>query len=112
MIGKGVAGAAIPAVAAVPAAAAPEAAVGALAGSYGPAGGGVSAGLGWAATVGSLSVPQSWATASPAIRLAATALPAARLDGLPPAGAAGFGGFRGRPPMVRLVNTPRKRAAA
>jgi PPE-repeat protein len=98
--------------AAVPAAAAPEAGLGGLglADSVG-GGGGVSAGLGQAATVGSLSVPQSWATASPAIRLAATALPAAGLDGLPGAGAAGLGGFGGMPPIVGGVNAPRNGAA-
>jgi PPE-repeat protein len=108
-IAKGMAGAAAPA-AAIPAAAAPDAAVGGLAGSLG-SGGGVSAGLGGAATVGSLSVPQSWATASPPIRLAATALPAAGLDGLPQVGPAGFGGFGGMPPMVGAVNAPRNGAA-
>ena len=96
----------------VPAAAAPEAGLGGLglADSVG-GGGGVSAGLGQAATVGSLSVPQSWATASPAIRLAATALPVAGLDGLPGAGAAGLGGFGGMPPIVGGVNAPRNGAA-
>jgi PPE-repeat protein len=80
--------------------AAPEAGLAELAGSHGsgPGGAGVSAGLGRAATVGGLSVPQSWATESPAIRLAATALPAAGLDGLPQAGAAGPGGFGGMDP--------------
>jgi PPE-repeat protein len=93
--------------------AAPEAGLAELAGSHGsgPGGAGVSAGLGRAATVGGLSVPQSWATESPAIRLAATALPAAGLDGLPQAGAAGFGGFGGMPPMVGAVNAPRNGAA-
>src|ERR1700691_1469421 len=73
-------------------AAAPEAGLADLAGSYGSGpggaagGAGVSAGLGEAATVGGLSVPQSWATESPAIRLAATALPVAGLDGVPQAG--------------------------
>jgi PPE-repeat protein len=105
------AAAAIPA-AAAPALAAPEGALG-LAGSYGP---GVSAGLGGAATVGGLSVPQSWATASAAIRLAATALPAAGLDGVPQAGAAGLGGsfggmpMGGMPMMGGLVNAPRNGA--
>jgi PPE-repeat protein len=96
-----------------PAAAAPEAGLADLAGSHGsgPGGAGVSAGLGRAATVGGLSVPPSWATESPAIRLAATALPAAGLDGLPQAGAAGFGGFGGMPPMVGAVNAPRNGAA-
>ena len=98
-------------------AAAPEAGLADLAGSYGSGpggaagGAGVSAGLGEAATVGGLSVPPSWATASPAIRLAATALPAAGLDGLPQAGAAGPGGFGGMPPMVGAVNAPRNGAA-
>jgi PPE-repeat protein len=85
-----------------------------LAGSHasGMGGAGVSAGLGQAATVGSLSVPQSWATASPAIRLAATALPAAGLDGLPQAGAAGLGGWSGGMPMMGgMVNAPRNGAA-
>src|ERR1700733_179404 len=85
VLGKGMAAAAIPA-AAAPALAAPAAG---LAGSYAPVGGGVSAGVGGAATVGGLSVPPSWGTASPAFRLAATALPAAGLDGLPQVGAAG-----------------------
>jgi PPE-repeat protein len=104
--------AAAPAAAAVaPAIAAPKAAVGGLAGSLG-GGGGVSAGLGRAATVGALSVPQSWATASPAIRLAATALPAAGLDGLPQVGAAGLGGWSGGMPMMGgVVNAPRNGAA-
>jgi PPE-repeat protein len=100
---------AIPAGAAAAAAAAPAAA--ATAGSVGPGGAGVSAGLGGAATVGSLSVPQSWATASPAFRLAATALPAAGLDGVPEVGAAGFGGFGGMPPILGAVNAPRNGAA-
>jgi PPE-repeat protein len=96
--------------------AAPAAGLGGLAGgvtgSYGPGGGGVSAGLGRAATVGALSVPQSWATASPAIRLAATALPAAGLDGWPQAGAAGLGGWPGGMPMVGgVVNASRHGAA-
>ena len=80
----------------------------ALADSYGP-GAGVSAGLGEAASVGKLSVPQSWGS-SPAVRLAATAspLPAA---GLPQAGIGGPGGFYGGvPPMgpvASVVNAPR-----
>src|SRR5271163_3187801 len=111
-VGKAVEAAALPAAlpAAAAAAAVPKAAVGALSGSLG-GGGGVSAGLGGAATVGALSVPQSWATASPAIRLAATALPAAGLDGLPQVGAAGLGGFGGMPPMVGAVNAPRNGAS-
>ncbi|MCV7049077.1 PPE domain-containing protein [Mycobacterium heidelbergense] len=82
----------------------------ALVGSPTPAAGlggaGMSAGLGRAASVGTLSVPQTWGT-SPAIRLAATALPAAGLDG---AAQAGPGGFYGMPPMgpvASVVNAPR-----
>src|SRR6204780_2794501 len=69
----------------------PGGALGTLVGSYGSGrgGAGVSAGLGAAAAVGGLSVPQSWGTAAPAIRLAATALPAAGLGGVPPGGGAG-----------------------
>jgi PPE-repeat protein len=79
----------------------------ALVGSPGSGSAGVSAGLGQAASVGQLSVPQGW-TASPAIRLAATSLPTARLDAVPPAGAAGTGGFFGGLPAVgSLVNAPR-----
>jgi PPE-repeat protein len=66
----------------------------------------VSAGLGRAASVGGLSVPQSWATASPAVRLAATALPA---DGVGAwAGSAAPGGmFNGMCPVGGVVNTSR-----
>jgi PPE-repeat protein len=115
----GFAGAAVtntlaPLIAGMPATAAPLAvpggALGGLADSLG-GGGGVSAGLGKATTVGGLSVPQSWGTASPAIRLAATALPAAGLDGLPQAGAAGLGGWPGgMPPIVGAVNASRNGA--
>ncbi|WP_232065878.1 PPE family protein [Mycobacterium heidelbergense] len=97
---------------------APDAGLGALVGAYDSGAGGsvsaglgnagVSAGLGEAATVGELSVPQSWA--SPAIRLAASASPlaSAASDGLPQAGAAGPGGFFGGiPPVGSLVNAPR-----
>jgi PPE-repeat protein len=88
-----------------------EGLAGSLTGSYGPGGAGVSAGLGKAATVGGLSVPQSWGAASPAIRLAAAALPAAGLDGWPQAGAAGLGGFGGMPMVGGLVNASRNDAA-
>ncbi|WP_438502047.1 PPE family protein [Mycobacterium paraseoulense] len=70
---------------------------------------GVSAGLGEAASVGKLSVPSSWGT-SPAIRLAATALPSPGLDGLPHAGAVAPGFYGGMPPMgpvASVVNAPR-----
>jgi len=79
-----------------------------LADSYrsGVGGAGVSAGLGRAGSVGGLSVPQSWATASPAVRLAATALPA---DGVGAwAGSAAPGGmFNGMCPVGSVVNAPR-----
>ena len=105
----------MPAAPAAAAAAAPLAvpggALGGLADSLG-GGGGVSAGLGKATTVGGLSVPQSWGTAPPAIRLAATALPAAGLDGLPQAGETGLGGWPGgMPPIVGAVNASRNGAA-
>jgi PPE-repeat protein len=89
--------------------------LGSRVGAAGLGGAGASAGLGGlgrAAAVGALSVPQSWGTASPAIRLAATALPTAGLDGLPQAGAAGPGGwFGGMPPVGSVVNAPRNGAA-
>jgi PPE-repeat protein len=108
--------AAVTPAAVAPALAAPEAGLGGLAGdlagSYRPGGAGVSADLGRAATVGALSVPQSWATESPAIRLAATTLPTAGLDGLPQAGTAGLGGSLGGFPMMGgVVNAPRNGAA-
>jgi PPE-repeat protein len=80
-----------------------------LAGASG-VGGPLSAGLGEAASVGGLSVPPSWGAASPAIRLAASALPATALDGMPEAGAPGGGFFGGMPPMgpvASVVNAPR-----
>jgi PPE-repeat protein len=73
-------------------------------------GSGLSAGLGEAATVGKLSVPQSWGT-SPAVRLASAAIPTAGLDGLPQVAATGPAGFSGAvPPMgpvASVVNSPR-----
>jgi PPE-repeat protein len=122
VVGHGVAGLAAPAAAAANAvgtdAAAGSAAAGsAVAGSYGSGmtsgsaglgGAGVSGGLGQAASVGKLSVPQSWATASPEIRLATATLPTAGLDGLPAAAAAGPGGWvGGMPPMGGVVNAPK-----
>ncbi|WP_442932237.1 PPE family protein, SVP subgroup [Mycobacterium sp. 050134] len=87
---------------------APAAGLGTLAGSY--SGGPVSAGLGEAASVGKLSVPESWVS-SPAIRLVGSASPLATagLDGLAPAGAAAAPGgfFGGVPPVGSLVNAPR-----
>jgi hypothetical protein len=67
----------------------------------------VAAGLGGAASVGKLSVPQSW-VASPGIRLTGSAspLPAAGLGGAPQAEQPG-GFFGGIPPVGSLVNAPR-----
>ncbi|MEO6792802.1 MAG: PE/PPE C-terminal domain-containing protein, partial [Mycobacterium sp.] len=82
-----------------------------------PAGGGmiraVTAGVGTAPSVGALSVPQGWATATPAIRLAATSLPTAGFGAAPMAGVGGMlspaalgsltGGALGAPGS-RLIN--------
>jgi hypothetical protein len=75
-------------------------------GGAGAGGAGVSASLGRAASVSALSVPQSWATASPPVRLAATALP---IDGVGAwAGSAAPGGmFNGMCPVGSVVNAPR-----
>jgi PPE-repeat protein len=77
---------------------------GALGGSTGAT---MVADMGRAPAVGGLSVPPSWGTASPAIRLAATALPIAGLDGAPEAGRAEPGWFGGLPPVGGMVNAPR-----
>jgi PPE-repeat protein len=102
-----------PAGAAVAASAAPAAGavhVAAVSGaSEGGVDAGVAAGLGRAASVGGLSVPQSWATASPAIRLASSALPIAGFDGLPGAGPGNL--FGGLPAVGSVVNAPRNSAA-
>ena len=72
--------------------------------AYRPAGVGASAMLGQAGSIGGLSVPQSLGTASPAIRLAAAALPmdAARTAAIAPSGMLG-----GLPIMGSVVNAPR-----
>ncbi|WP_440271485.1 PPE family protein [Candidatus Mycobacterium methanotrophicum] len=88
-----------------------------LAGSYGSGAGPMalvgadtSASLGRAASVGGLSVPQSWGSAAPEIRLAANSLPLSALDATPPV-AALPGGLQGGTPMVgpigSVVNAPR-----
>jgi len=59
-----------------------SAALGALGTGTGPP---VRAGVGQAASIGALSVPQSWAVASPATRLAAAALPSTSLGAAPAA---------------------------
>ena len=56
--------------------------------TVGSAGGAVSAGMGRAGVLGSLSVPQGWASAAPAIRPIAVVLPRTGLDVLPAAIAA------------------------
>lgn len=68
-------------------------------------GAGATAGLGRAASVGGLSVPQSWATP---IQLASAAspLPAAGLAGVPAAGPGGMGGMGGVPMVPALVDKP------
>jgi PPE-SVP subfamily C-terminal region len=74
--------------------------------SSGVGGAGVSAGLGRAGVVGGLSVPQSWATASPAVRLVATALPMDGVGAWAGSGAPG-GMFNGMCPVGSVVNTSR-----
>ncbi|MGA8331746.1 MAG: PPE family protein, partial [Mycobacterium sp.] len=76
-------------------------------GSVGLAGAEVSAGLGRAASVGGLSVPQGWGTAAPEIRLAAKSLPLTSAAGLPEVAAGGPGYFGGIPPVGSVVNAPR-----
>ena len=101
------------AAAAAASAAAPAAAAADLAGVSGTPGLGgpqVSGTLGRATTVGGLSVPPSWATTSPAIRLAATGLPIADLDGLRATGPGNW--FGGLPPMGSVVNAPRTGGAS
>jgi PPE-repeat protein len=76
----------------------------------------ISAGTGRAAAVGGLSVPQSWASAAPEIRLAARGLPIAGLDALPQAAAVAPTGWLGGAPAIgpigSIVNAPRNGAGA
>src|SRR5262249_14665623 len=69
--------------------------LGSTGGSMGGGPTGVLAGLGRAASIGGLSVPQTWAWAAPAITRAATALPEATLVGLSEAAADGLGPWSG-----------------
>jgi PPE-repeat protein len=75
-----------------------------------------SAGVGRAASVGGLSVPQSWGSAAPEIRLAASGLPMSGLAALPQAGAAGPTGLPGGMPAIgpigSIVNAPRNGAGS
>lgn len=66
-------------------------------GSTGLGAAAVSAGMGRAATVGALSVPQTWASAGPALSPAAAALPSNSLAAAPEAAAAGPGGLLAAP---------------
>nr|WP_232069486.1 PPE family protein [Mycobacterium simiae] len=90
---------------------APAAGLGNLVGSSSPAAGAgqgaITAGLGDSGLVGKLSVPPSWSTATPQIRLASTALPIAGLDATPAATATPPTLFGGIPPMASVVNAPR-----
>lgn len=61
--------------------------------SLGAAGGAVSAGLGEAGAVGAMSVPPSWAAATPTIRLAASVLQGTSLGAAPAVIAEGSGGL-------------------
>lgn len=92
-----------------------------LAGSYGSSaapialvgwGHNMSASLGRAATVGGLSVPQSWASAAPEIRFAASSFPISALDSAQSAAAlpgVNYGGTTAMGPIGSLINTPRSR---
>ncbi|MCA2306377.1 PPE family protein [Mycobacterium intracellulare] len=94
----------MPAVSAATAAASGSGLTGALAsgtlgasGSAGLGGAAVSAGVGRAATVGALSVPQTWASAAPAMSPAAAALHSTSLASAPGATAGAPGGMLGAP---------------
>ncbi|OBG36041.1 PPE family protein [Mycobacterium sp. E3198] len=105
----GLYGLGLPQAASVAGATAPDAGLGALAGSVNSgAGGSVAASAGGAASIGKLSVPESWASAT-GIRLAGSASPlaAAGTPAAPQAGPAGPGFFGGIPPVGSVVNAPR-----
>jgi PPE-repeat protein len=74
---------------------------------------GVSAGLGQASVVGRLSVPPSWGTSAPEIRLTSTALPlnslnAAAVAGMESPGTAPYGVMpSANGPLGSVVNTPK-----
>jgi PPE-repeat protein len=104
--------AATPAAAASDVSGMPAGARSTLVGSTG--GADVSAGLGRAASVGGLSVPQAWGSVAPEIRLAARGLPMAGLDAVSQAGTSGSGGWLGGVPAIgpigSIVNAPRNGA--
>ncbi|ORW95866.1 hypothetical protein AWB92_08615 [Mycobacterium sp. IEC1808] len=100
---------AAPAIAASDVSEVPAGAGSTLAGSVG----GPGASAGRAASVGGLSVPQSWGSAAPEIRLAASALPVAGAASVPQAGATGaLGGMPAIGPIGSIVNAPRNGAGA
>jgi PPE-repeat protein len=78
--------------------------------------GAADASAGRAASIGGLSVPQSWGGAAPEIRLAARGLPMAGPDAVPQAGAVGptgsLGGMPAIGPIGSVVNAPRNGAGA
>jgi PPE-repeat protein len=75
----------------------------------------ISAGAGRAASIGGLSVPQSWGSAAPEIRLAASGLPMAGAAALPQVGATtptgSLGGMPAIGPIGSVVNAPRNGAS-
>jgi PPE-repeat protein len=66
---------------------------GLLSGSYGGGNAGTLASLGRASTIGSLSVPQNWAAATPAVRTVAAEMEASAVDAAPEMGLAQPGMF-------------------
>jgi PPE-repeat protein len=60
----------------------------------------VSAGVGRAASLGMLSVPQSWTSAAPAFTQVGSALPGITASATPAAAPGGPGGMLGAPPML------------
>ncbi|ASX03457.1 MULTISPECIES: PPE family protein [Mycobacterium] len=67
------------------------------AGSTGFGGAAVSAGMSRAASLGALSVPQTWAAAAPALSPTGAALPTTSVGGAPGVGASGPGSLLGAP---------------
>lgn len=63
----------------------------------------VTGATGRAALIGSLSVPQSWASALPAVRLAATSMPEAMAEAAPAIAASGRAGMFGETALASLA---------
>jgi PPE-repeat protein len=74
-------------------------------GGAGPAVSAMSAGLGRAGLVGALSVPPSWAAATPAVRLAATVLQGTSPAAAPLVAAASQGGLLGQMALASLAGS-------